>query len=136
MVLLGSVGVEQGSDLNSRGRISMSYSMIRKIHDGSLLEVMIVVTPAAVAISAAISFVSIPPVPRLDPNVVVLTVIKGFVFIRKGKHALKKVWLTLQADGWDGINNFNLLRIWVFARVRSVETIDVREEEEIICMNH
>ena len=51
-------------DLNSRGRICMSYSIIRKIQDGSLLEVMIVVTPAAVAISAAMSFVSIPPVPN------------------------------------------------------------------------
>ncbi len=35
---------------------------------------MIVETPAAVAISAAISFVSIPPVPKLEPNVVVLTI--------------------------------------------------------------
>jgi len=33
-----------------------------------------VFTPASVAISAAISFVSIPPVPRLDPSVAVLTV--------------------------------------------------------------
>lgn len=47
--------------------------MILKIFLGSLLEVMTVVTPAAVAISAAISFVSIPPVPRLEPRVVVLT---------------------------------------------------------------
>lgn len=68
-------------DLNSRGRICISYSMIRKIQDGSLLEVMTVVTPAAVAISAAMSFVAIPPVPRLDPGVVMLTVIE--VFIRK-----------------------------------------------------
>ena len=61
----------------------MSYSIIRKIQDGSLLEVMIVVTPAAVAISAAMSFVSIPPVPRLDPNVVVLTVIEVFFLLSK-----------------------------------------------------
>jgi hypothetical protein len=40
---------------------------------GCLLEVMIVVTPAAVEMSAAMSFVSIPPVPRLEPSVVVLT---------------------------------------------------------------
>ena len=40
---------------------------------GCLLEVMIVVTPVSVAISAAMSFVSMPPVPRLDPNVLVLT---------------------------------------------------------------
>ena len=71
--------VGDGTDLNSRGRICMSYSMIRKMRDGSLLEVMIVVTPAAVAISAAMSFVSIPPVPRLDPKVVVLTVMKGIL---------------------------------------------------------
>lgn len=49
------------------------YSMILKTFSGCLLEVMIVVTPAAVAISAAISLVSIPPVPRLEPSVVVLT---------------------------------------------------------------
>ena len=40
---------------------------------GSLLDVITVATPAAVAISAAMSFVSIPPVPRLEPKVVVLT---------------------------------------------------------------
>ena len=50
------------------------YSMILKMFFGSLLEVMTVVTPAAVAISAAISFVSMPPVPKLEPRVVVLTV--------------------------------------------------------------
>ena len=32
-----------------------------------------VVTPAAVAISAAMSFVSIPPVPSFEPSVLVLT---------------------------------------------------------------
>jgi hypothetical protein len=35
---------------------------------------MIVDTPAAVAISAAMIFVSIPPVPRFEPRVAVLTV--------------------------------------------------------------
>lgn len=40
---------------------------------GSLEEQMTVETPAAVAISAAMSLVSIPPVPRLEPRVVVLT---------------------------------------------------------------
>ena len=49
------------------------YSMILKMLVGSLLEVITVVTPAAVAMSAAMSFVSIPPVPRFDPSVVVLT---------------------------------------------------------------
>ena len=49
------------------------YSMIPTIFSGCLLEEMIVVTPAAVAISAAMILVSIPPVPRLDPRVVVLT---------------------------------------------------------------
>lgn len=47
--------------------------MMSIIVDGILLEVMIVVTPAPVAISAAMSFVSMPPVPRLDPSVDVLT---------------------------------------------------------------
>ena len=52
---------------------ALLYSIIRKILFGPPLEVIMVVTPAAVAISAAMSLVSIPPVPRLDPNVVVLT---------------------------------------------------------------
>jgi len=52
---------------------ALLYWMIFKILLGSLLEVITVVTPAAVAISAAMSFVSIPPVPRLDPRVAVLT---------------------------------------------------------------
>ena len=47
--------------------------MMLKMLLGSLLDVIIVVTPAAVAMSAAMSFVSIPPVPRLDPSVEVLT---------------------------------------------------------------
>lgn len=50
------------------------YWMILRMLRGSLLEVMTVVTPAAVAISAAMSFVSIPPVPKLEPSVVVLTI--------------------------------------------------------------
>jgi hypothetical protein len=48
--------------------------MISTIVEGCLLDVITVVTPAPVAISAAISFVSIPPVPRLEPSVDVLTV--------------------------------------------------------------
>ena len=50
------------------------YSMIDKMFSGFLDEAMMVFTPASVAIPAAISFVSIPPVPRLDPSVAVLTV--------------------------------------------------------------
>ena len=52
---------------------ALLYSIMRKILFGSLLDVMMVVTPAAVAISAAMSFVSIPPVPKFEPRVVVLT---------------------------------------------------------------
>jgi hypothetical protein len=48
---------------------------MENMFSGFLLDKIIVVTPAPVAISAAMSFVSIPPVPRLDPRVVVLTVI-------------------------------------------------------------
>jgi len=63
----GSRGVE-GADWSGA-----LYSMILKTLKGFLLDVMTVATPAAVAISAAISFVSIPPVPRLEPSVAVLT---------------------------------------------------------------
>ena len=41
---------------------------------GLRLEVMTVVTPAAIAISAAINFVSSPPFPTLESRVAVLTV--------------------------------------------------------------
>lgn len=54
--------------------VELWYSIMLKMFSGRLLDVMMVVTPAAVAISAAMIFVSIPPVPRLDPRVVVLTV--------------------------------------------------------------
>ena len=67
----GGAGGEDG--VSHEGVCALWYSMMRTMSCGLLLEVMIVVTPAAVAISAAISFVSIPPVPRLDPRVVVLT---------------------------------------------------------------
>ena len=50
------------------------YSIMDWMFSGFLEEAMMVFTPASVAISAAISFVSIPPVPRLDPSVAVLTV--------------------------------------------------------------
>ena len=49
------------------------YSIILKTFSGVFDEVTTVATPAAVAISAAISLVSIPPVPSLDPRVAVLT---------------------------------------------------------------
>jgi len=48
-------------------------SMMLHMFSGCLLVVMTVVTPAPVAISAAMSLVSIPPVPRLEPSVVVQT---------------------------------------------------------------
>lgn len=70
---------EESMGLDSRGvggrdfLAALWYSIMLNIFSGRLLEVMIVVTPAPVAISAAISLVSIPPVPRLEPRVVVLT---------------------------------------------------------------
>lgn len=64
---VNSMGVEV-PDLRA-----LLYSIILKMLLGSLLDVMIVLTPAAVAISAAMSLVSIPPVPKCEPSVVVLT---------------------------------------------------------------
>lgn len=52
------------------------YSMISRIFFGFLLLVMIVAVPAPVAISAAMSLVSMPPVPSLDPKEAVLTATK------------------------------------------------------------
>jgi hypothetical protein len=75
----GGAGVEDeggvGESDPSVGEVwtRVLYSMILKMLDGFLEDVITVDTPAAVAISAAISFVSIPPVPRLEPRVAVLT---------------------------------------------------------------
>ena len=70
-------GLERPDDtsngVDAPDRSALLYWMILRMFVGSLLDVIMVVTPAAMAISAAISFVSIPPVPRLEPNVVVLT---------------------------------------------------------------
>lgn len=49
------------------------YAIMEKILRGFFDEVMMVVIPVSVAISAAMSLVSIPPVPRLEPRVLVLT---------------------------------------------------------------
>jgi len=66
-LVVGFVPCEQGLEA------APWYSRIAKRDAGVRLEVMMVDTPAAVAISAAISFVSIPPVPKLEPRVAVLT---------------------------------------------------------------
>lgn len=67
-------GVEMCEDVTEVDDESReSYSMILKTFSGCFEEVTIVSTPAAVAISAARSFVSMPPVPSLEPNVAVLT---------------------------------------------------------------
>jgi hypothetical protein len=63
-------GLEPLGDANFR---ELWYSIIPNMFSGFLLDVMIVVTPVSVAISAAMSFVSMPPVPRLEPSVLVLT---------------------------------------------------------------
>lgn len=76
--VVGLVRPERGSEgVPGLDLCELWYSMIENMLSGFLLEEIIVVTPAPVAISAAISFVSIPPVPRLDPRVVVLTVASG-----------------------------------------------------------
>jgi hypothetical protein len=62
---------DDGAEVDDESR--ESYSMILKTFSGCFDVVTIVSTPAAVAISAAMSFVSIPPVPSLEPNVAVLT---------------------------------------------------------------
>jgi hypothetical protein len=92
LVLPENDGVE-GVDLRE-----LLYSMISNMFSGCLLVVMTVVTPAPVAISAAMSFVSIPPVPRLDPNVVMLTV-EGCELLRSLIKEEAFVKLTLLSDG-------------------------------------
>lgn len=76
--------------------------MIPKMFSGRLLDVIIVVTPAPVAISAAMSFVSIPPVPRLDPKVVVLTVViiiqASYSQGDSGQFELRAGWVVIISD--------------------------------------
>ena len=54
--------------------IMVWYLMMDGMFSGFLEEAMTAFTPASVATSVAISFVSIPPVPGLGPSVAVLTV--------------------------------------------------------------
>jgi hypothetical protein len=111
LVLPENDGVE-GVDLRE-----LLYSMISNMFSGCLLVVMIVVTPAPVAISAAMSFVSIPPVPRLDPNVVVLTV-EGCELLKnqiKDEAFIKLTLLSDSIDRWDDLDRFSrrvFARIW------------------------
>ena len=103
-------------DLNA-----LLYSMIRKIFFGSLLDVMTVMTPAAVAISAAMSLVSIPPVPRFDPRVFVLT------FTQLSAHERSAVSRrpTLRTNGRDGCHDVYSRSIGVFPRIRRVQPIHI-----------
>ena len=87
------------------------------------LEVIIVVTPAAVAISTAISFVSNPPVSKLEPRVAVLTAaINSYSAIgicrSNGLPCVRMSAVDLD-DPLRGI----------FPRVNSVQSIHVIEEE-------
>ena len=70
----GSLGVDGADEPDERERKLLLYSIISKIRSGCVLFETAVVTPAAVAISAAMSFVSIPPVPSFEPSVLVLTI--------------------------------------------------------------
>jgi len=98
------IGFREGLNRVCLGRVTVEwstpgmetvawYSMMDWMFSGFLEEAMMVFTPASVAISAAISFVSIPPVPRLDPSVAVLTAeqmgpkcIRCFVFFGAEDH--------------------------------------------------
>lgn len=77
--LNSDVGVETmggghvGAALEADFARAVLYSIILKTFSGYFDVVTIVATPAAVAISAAMSLVSIPPVPSLEPSVAVLT---------------------------------------------------------------
>lgn len=100
--------------------------------EGCLLEVMTVVTPAPVAISAAMSFVSIPPVPRLEPNVDVLTVAS-----LNTNHTQKRCRkLTLCSDVCYGPHDVDLPRSRIFSWVCGVQSVNIGEEEEVISVNH
>ncbi len=79
------------------------YSRIAKRDAGLRLEVMIVDTPAAVAISAAMSFVSIPPVPRFEPRVAVLTT-KYRMSQERGQ---TRLLLTLSTNRGGRLHNFD-----------------------------
>jgi hypothetical protein len=108
------------------------YSRIAKRDAELRLEVMIVDTPAAVAISAAMSFVSIPPVPKLEPRVAVLTT---------GNHINKERVLTTQSvtlstDRNSRLHHFDEPRGWIFPRICGVKSIHVGEKEEVIRMDH
>ncbi len=64
---------DESRDRNLDWLVALSSQWMSRTTLGLCEEATIVDTPAAVAISAAISLVSIPPVPKLEPRVFVLT---------------------------------------------------------------
>lgn len=103
-----------------------------QIVEGTREEVITVATPAAAAISAAMSLVSIPPVPRAEPR---LRVDTDEVWLGIGWEEGKRVG-TLGADGVDGGNSVESPRGGVLPRVGGVERVDVGEQEEVVGVDH
>lgn len=86
---------------------------------------MIVETPAAIANSAAINFVSIPPVPSEEPSVAVLTTFCAF---RMGALLSCVVGMehTNLPDGFDITHNLDSLSRGILARILGIQTVHVR----------
>lgn len=118
----GVIGVDALVDAPSgdlagpRGWARRLYWMTSNMFSGRLLDMMITDTPAPVAISAAMSLVSMPPVPRLEPSVAVLTV--GARWSTTGLNPVKgKTNLTLLPDSSYRRHLLYRLRIGVLSRI-------------------
>jgi hypothetical protein len=101
--------------------------MMLQTFSGCLLEQMDVVTPAAVAISAAMSFVSIPPVPKLEPAVAVLTAKPSDPSLET---ALKD--LTLVSDCRHIVDSFDQPGVGVLPWIRRIQPIHIGQKEKVV----
>ena len=111
-------------------------SMILSTFSGLLDLHMIVETPPAHAISAAMSFVSIPPVPRLDPRVSVLA---SCQYYRERQKSRGERWWrrpTQFSDLHHRFHDFDELGACVPSWVGSIESIHVGEKKKKIGVYH
>jgi hypothetical protein len=93
---------------------------------GSDARVMIVVTPTEAANSAAMSLVTIPPVPMLLPGEDTTCQFPPFSGGRE----------TIRFNYGDIFDNFNCLCIWICPWIIRVQTIHIRHQKQVIRIHH
>lgn len=110
------------------------FSITANISCAFLECIMTVVTPAAVASSAAINFVDMPPVPRDVPRVAVDTVQVISILICQSHQRIGGLGLTLTFYLFYIANNPHRLGVGITPRIIGIQAFDVREQEQVVGM--